>query len=137
MLSNCRFSFIYLLQDSYELDLHNDFDFVDLHYSLADGSLTLRWQRSDRIGVRAGAPAAVTVRFTDVSAFRFLPRRAGVPSTEDRCVSGIGYLTDEEWSNGSVLQGGEPQPDWLRAFEFQSGAVIAVRAAAETAVITP
>ena len=47
----------------------------------------------------------------------------------------MGYLTDEAWSKGNVVETKKPEPDWLTAFAFQSGAVIAVRAERATAQI--
>ena len=137
MQSNFSFDSVILVQDPYRLDLHNSFNFVGLNYSIAERSLVLQWQRGDDPWVQAGAPAAVSVTFSEVSEFRFMPRDNEMPYTEDDCVADIGYWKDEDWLEGIILTDGEMEPDWLRAFVFQSGAMIAVQAASMSAVITP
>ena len=121
---------IHLVQPPYELDLHNDFDFTGLCYSVEDRTLLLNWRRSDREGVDSGTPASASVEFRDVTEFRFLPRNAELPFTEDDCVSSFGYWTDEDWADGVVVvePGQSPDPKWLTAIEFMSGAVIMVGA---------
>ena len=127
---------IYLVQGSHELDLHNDFAFQDVRYSVAERTASLRWTRLTAAWVRPTTPAAVCITFEGVSEFRFAPRDPAMPFTEDDCVSTMGYLTDEPWSKGEVLISDEPERNWLTALEFQSGAVIALRADRATARIT-
>jgi hypothetical protein len=128
---------IYLSQSPYELDLHNDFDFTGLKYSIQHRRITLDWQRSDGDWVRPGTPATVSVEFREVSEFRFLPRDADLPFTEDDCLNTFGYWTEEDWADGVfVLEANQtPDPKWLTALEFMSGAVIAVQAASVHATI--
>ena len=40
---------IYLVQEGYELDLHNNFDFKNLDYSVEHRKLVLNWQRTNGI----------------------------------------------------------------------------------------
>src|SRR5437773_808315 len=94
---------IYLVQSPYELDLHNNFDFQDLRYSIEDRTLLLRWRRSKGEGVASGTPASVSVEFRDVSEFRFHPRDSKQPFTEDDCLNTFGYWTDEDWADGVIL----------------------------------
>lgn len=128
---------IYVVQGTHELDLHNDFAFEDVRYSVAERTATLRWSRRTAAWVRPKTPAAVSITFEGVSEVRFAPRDPAMPFTEDDCISTMGYLTDEPWSKGEVLISDEPGRDWLTAFEFQSGAVIALRAERAVARITP
>jgi hypothetical protein len=140
MNRNCEIANgICLVQPPYDLDLHNNFDFTELRYSIQARVLVLTWRRSDRDWVPSDAPSSVTVEFRDVSEFRFLPRKAELPFTEDDCLSSFGYWTDADWANGIILTGPsqKPDPDWLTAFEFMSGAIIAVRAASADAHIEP
>src|SRR6266540_6856746 len=65
---------IYLVQSPHELDLHNNFDFQDLRYSVEDRTLLLRWRRSKGDWVAPGIPASVSVESREASEFRFLPR---------------------------------------------------------------
>jgi hypothetical protein len=128
---------IYLVQPPHELDLHNDFDFLSLHYSLERRTALLSWRRSAREGVHPGTPASLSIEFRDVSEFRFLPRDATVPNSEDDCVGSFGYWTDEDWADGVIVvePNQTPDPRWLTAIEFMSGAIIAVRAASATVKI--
>ena len=90
---------IYLSQPPHELDLHNNFDFLSIDYAVERRTLLLRWRRSRGDWVASGTPASVAVEFREVSEFRFLPRDAELPFTEDDCVSTWGYWTDEEWAD--------------------------------------
>ena len=128
---------IYLSQPPHELDLHNNFDFCGLHYSVEERTLSLHWRRSKGDWVAAGTPASVNVEFREVSEFRFLPRDAKLPFTEDDCVITFGYWTDEAWSDGVIMTDPTkaPDPRWLTAIDFMSGAVIAVQAASAHAQI--
>ena len=121
---------IYLCQPPHELDLHNNFDFCGLHYSIGERFLSLHWRRSNGGWVPAGTPSSVDIEFREVSEFRFLPRDAELPFTEDDCVSTFGYWTDEPWADGVIMTGlgQKPDPRWLTAIQFMSGATICVQA---------
>jgi hypothetical protein len=128
---------IYLVQSQYELDLHNNFDFQDLAYSVAERTLLLRWRRSEREWVPANTPSLVTIEFRSVTEFRFHPRDPKLPFTEDDCVSTFGYWTDEEWADGVIMCDPDQSPGdlWLTAISFMSRAVVAVQAASAHATI--
>ena len=121
---------IYLVQESYELDLHNNFDFKNLDYCVEERKLTLNWERSKGDWVGSDTPQKVAVEFINVSEFRFMPRDSEVPYTEDDCLNSFGYWVDEDWAEGVVVV--EPnqmaEPQWLTAIDFMSGAVLAVQA---------
>jgi hypothetical protein len=128
---------IYLCQPPHELDLHNNFDFLGMDYSVEHRTLLLRWRRSAGNWVASGTPAFVRVEFHEVSEFRFLPRDAELPFSEDDCVSTWGYWTDEEWADGVIMTGSgqTPDPRWLTGIHFMSGATIAVQASSAHARI--
>ena len=128
---------IYLSQPPHELDLHNGFDFHAVHYSVADRILSVQWRRSSGDWVSPGTPAAVCVEFCEVSEFRFLPRDPAMPFTEDDCVSTFGYWPDEDWADGVLIvdPSQTPEPHWLTAISFMSGATILVQAASAHARI--
>jgi len=129
---------IYLVQAPFELDLHNNFNFTGLTYSILDRKLILNWQRSNGEWVADNTPLAVRVEFFDVSEFRFLPRDSEYPFTEDNCINSIGYWTDEEWTKNSVIctsVGQNPELDWLMAIDFMSGAKIIVQALSVKAIV--
>ncbi len=121
---------IYLSQPPYELDLHNHFDFHTVDYSVLKRTLSLHWRRSPEKWIPSGTPASVRVEFQRVSEFRFLPRDPDMPFTEDDCLSTFGYWTDEEWAGGVLIVDPHqtPEPDWLAAVSFMSGAMILVQA---------
>ena len=121
---------IYLIQNQHELDLHNNFDFTGLQYSVENRTLILHWRRSEGDWVSSDTPASVSVTFREVSEFRYLPRDAEMPFTEDDCLSSFGYWTDEDWADGVIIVDSSqtPDPEWLTAIDFMSGAVIAVQA---------
>ena len=128
---------IYLCQPPHELDLHNNFDFRGLHYSVEDRVLSLHWRRSNGGRVSVDTPSSLSIEFREVSEFRFLPRDAEVPFTEDDCVSTFGYWTDEPWADGVIMTGPNQKPDprWLTAIQFMSGATIGVQALSAHALI--
>ncbi len=128
---------IYLSQAPHELDLHNNFDFLGVDYSVETRKVELRWRRVKKHGVPAGTPQSLVVSFGEVSEFRFMPRDADQPFSEDDCMTTFGYWTDEDWAEGVIVIASdkEPDPQWLTAVEFMSGAVIAVRASFANAVI--
>jgi len=121
---------IYLVKESRELDLHNNFDFKNLNYSVEERKLVLNWERSKGDWVNSDTPKALDIEFIEVSEFRFMTRDSQVPFTEDDCVSSIGYWVDEEWAEGVIVlePNQEAEPHWLMAIDFMSGAVLAVQA---------
>ncbi|WP_043315426.1 hypothetical protein [Microbulbifer sp. HZ11] len=129
---------IYLVLEGYELDLHNNFDFTNLDYSVEYRKLVLNWQRSNGDWVSPDTPKALAVEFKEVSEFRFMPRDSEVPFTEDDCVNSFGYWVDEDWADGIIMV--EPnqtaEPHWLTAVDFMSGAVLAVQAERASAKVT-
>ena len=129
---------IYLVLEGYELDLHNNFDFTNLDYSVEHRRLVLHWQRSNGDWVSSDTPKALVIEFKEVSEFRFMPRDSEMPFTEDDCINSLGYWVDEDWAEGVILV--EPnqtaEPQWLTAIDFMSGAVLAVQAESASAKVT-
>lgn len=133
-----HFSFgsdIYLVTDGYKLDLHNNYDFHGVDYSIRDRSVILRWHRGDGDWVPKDSPSEVELRYDGVERFEFHRRDPEMPFTEDDCLANSGYWTDEDWGDGVFVTPAEPEPDWLRAFQFQSGAVILIQAREANATI--
>lgn len=129
---------IYLVLEGYELDLHNNFDFTNLDYSVEHRRLVLNWQRSNGDWVSSDTPKALVIEFKEVSEFRFMPRDSEMPFTEDDCINSLGYWVDEDWAEGVIML--EPnqtaEPHWLTAIDFMSGAVLAVQAESASAKVT-
>ena len=128
---------IYLIQSGYQLDLHNDFDFTDLNYSVEKQSLTLIWIRSRGDWVSAEVPKSLKIVFSNVSEFRFLPRNSKIPFSEDDCLNSFGYWADEDWADGVIIieKGQNPDPHWLTALDFMSGAVVVVQTKSAHSII--
>ena len=128
---------IHLVQSSHEPDLHNDFIFQNLDYSVAERKLDLNWDCSKGQWVSEGTPNSVTIEFNEVREFRFMPRDSKFPFTEDDCISSFGYWVDEDWVEGVIMvaPNQKAEPHWLDAIEFMSGAVIAIQADSANAKI--
>ncbi|NJK93435.1 MAG: hypothetical protein HC904_17435 [Blastochloris sp.] len=126
---------IYLVSGEDTLDLHNNYDFTEITYSVAERSATLTWVRSSGDWVLATDPLGLQLEFHGVSCFRFVPRDPEMPFTEDDCLSCAGYWTDEDWCDGVMICEAAPETEWLRAFEFQSGAIVAIAADEAKAII--
>ena len=82
---------IYLVQENYELDLHNNFEFKSLDYSVEERMLSLKWTCSKGSWVSRDTPKVVTIEFNEVSELRFMPRDTDMPFTKDNCISSFGY----------------------------------------------
>ena len=127
---------IYLVAGGKELDLHNNYDFVGLDYSIANRILVLRWLRSPGDWVSLDSPCEVELEYRDVARFEFRPRDPEMPFTEDDCLWDAGYWREAGWPDGvssvsdsSVFStDAEPEKDWLRAFLFHSGAMVLIGA---------
>ena len=128
---------IHLVQSSHELDLHNDFIFQNLDYSVAERKLVLNWVCAKGQWVSEGTPNSVTIEFNEVGEFRFMPRDSELPFTEDDCISSFGYWVDEDWAGGVIMVGPDQhaEPQWLTAIDFMSGAVLAVQAECANATV--
>jgi hypothetical protein len=138
MQSNFKFSdSIYIVFENFELDLHNDYDFTRLEYSVMERAVELHWKRSSGDWVKPNLPAAITLQFDEVSKFEFKPRDSNIPFTEDDCLSTVGYLSKEDWCDGIFWTEGSPEIGWMQAFEFMSGAIIALHAGKSSITLKP
>ena len=128
---------IYLVQGSYELDLHNNFDFKNLEYLIAERKLVLSWECSKGDWVSLDTPKSLIIEFKEVSEFRFMPRDSEIPFTEDDCINCFGYWVDEDWAEGVIIvdPNQKAEPQWLTAIDFMSGAVVAVQAMSANAAV--
>jgi len=121
---------VYLVQSKHKLDLHNNFNFLGFNYSVEKRTLLLNWRRSNGDWVAPETPQSLNVEFREVSEFRFMPRDAEMPFTEDDCLNSFGYWVGEDWSEGVMIlkKNQAPESFWLTAIDFMSGAVVAVQA---------
>jgi hypothetical protein len=127
---------IYLVAGGEELDLHNNYDFVGLDYSIANRVLVLRWLRSSGDWVSLDAPSEVKLEYRDVARFEFRPRDPEMPFTEDDCLWSAGYWREAGCPDGIAsgsdsgvfFTDAEPEEGWFRSFQFHSGAIVLVGA---------
>ena len=138
MQTNFKFrDSIYLVIDDLELDLHNDYDFTRVEYLVLERTVKLDWKRSNGDWVKSDLPKTITLRFDDVSRFELRPRDSDIPFTEDDCLSSFGYIANEDWCDGIFWIDDVPKDGWMHAFEFMSGAIIALCANSSRVTIKP
>ncbi len=126
---------IYLVAQGHELDLHNNYDFQGVEYSIEERSASLHWRRGDGDWIPTESPTLIELRYQGVERFEFHRRDPEMPFTEDDCLANAGYWTDKDWADGVFDTPADPEIDWLRAFQFQSGAVILIQADTAIAII--
>lgn len=120
---------IYLVKDGGQFDLHNDFDFESVAYSVGDRCVAMRWRRGSGAWVASDGPASIALTFSGVSVFIFTPREADKPLSDDDCVDELGYSSPAEALVSEYLVALAPDPSWLLTFRFASGATVSVGAA--------
>ena len=126
---------IYLVIGEDILDLHNNYNFTEIAYSVAKRRATLTWVRCSEDQVPATEPLQLQLEFHGVTCFRFMPRDPEMPFSEDDCLSSAGYWTDEGWCDGVMIFEADSDTEWFRAFHFQSGATVAIVADEAKAII--
>ncbi len=128
---------IYLVSGENTLDLHNNYDFTEITYSVAKRQATLTWIRSNRSSVPTTEPMHLHLEFHGVTSFHFMPRDSEIPFTEDDCLSSVGHWTNEGWCKGVMICEADSETGWHRAFQFQSGATVAIAADEAKAILSP
>ncbi|MCP5537273.1 MAG: hypothetical protein H7A51_13715 [Akkermansiaceae bacterium] len=126
---------IYLVIGELTLDLHNNYNFSEIEYSVQNRSVRLKWSRGDGDWVDITHPKGVELIYSEVHRYEFHRRDPEMPFTEDDCLADAGFWSDDDWADGVFTISGEPEPNWLRAFEFQSGAIILIHAKEAKAII--
>ena len=131
---------IYLAFDGLKLDLHNTYSFTGLEHSIEHRTLKLNWwlgpidpEATEAKWIKDTWPKKIQIEFTGVSVFESRPRDPEIPFSEDECLQTAGYRSGPEWCNEVLRPNEAPDPDWQIAFEFRSGALIAVQAERGTA----
>ena len=128
---------IYLVSGEDTLDLHNNYDFTEITYSVAERRATLTWVRSSGDWVPATDPLELQLEFHGVSCFRFMPRDPEMPFTEDDCLDSIGFTWDEMLAEMDGYTASESKDDCTHLIAmFASSFSIKVGAEAVTLNVT-
>lgn len=91
---------IYLVQGDLELDLHNDYDFIEYKYDVVRRNAILKWKKTKGDWVVKGIPGYIKIEISEIFYFSVTPRSPEVPYTEDVCLDDVSFETDEEWADG-------------------------------------
>jgi hypothetical protein len=102
------------------LDLHNNFDFRAFNYDVSSRQLELTWTRSHEDWANEKIPSFKLV-FRGVQFLKIQERDNSLPSSEDTCLSIIGFLPSDlrDNFNGYVEQKNAKETDDLNIL-FQS-----------------
>lgn len=111
---------IYFQHGGFDLDLHNNYDFVGFTYSVAERLVEMRWHRGTSDWVDTRPPARLLLRLHGITHFSASPRDPEMPFTEDDCLSGISFLAPEPPEPEGVTSNGV-NSSWHWVFSFQSG----------------
>ena len=121
----------------FEIDLHNVYLFTDFSYAIASRILVLKWIKGEGECVNRSWPQTVELHIKDVEFLEVSPRDPDMPFSEDDCLEGIAYLSEDEWCNGPFWGDAEPHDDWKWVFQFMSGMSIIVGAKSVIVVTAP
>ncbi len=128
---------IYLQVGDLNLDLHNDYDFVEASYDVEARSVLFEWRRGNGEWVSNVLPLRLRILMTEIYGFRVQPRDPAMPLTEDNRLNSFGYDCDEDWADGQFWVDGPPEPEWRWSFLFQSGMEIQVEGVSASVIVAP
>lgn len=130
--------FVSLRHTGRDLDLHNSYQFVELHQSVPQASVVLRWLRREDEWVSADLPANVQLTFSGVHLFRVTPRDPEMPPAEDACLDKLGFLWDDLLEEMSGCAKVVPEPGCSHfCVLFSGGSAIKLGAAEATLNVSP
>jgi hypothetical protein len=124
---------IYLRHGGFDLDLHNNYDFVGFTYSVTDRLVEMRWSRGTGEWVDLRAPAKLRLQLRGVSHMSAAPRDLQMPFTEDDCLSDIAFVESAQ-TNDELFTTEKRDPSWHWVFLFQSA--FAIRIGGESAYLS-
>lgn len=113
------------------LDLHNNYDFKQIEYSIDSRKIRLLWIKNPGDWVKGNIPDRITLEFDGVSRLRIRERDPGIPYTEDECLSTIGFLPSDMWEYVDGYSTGKPATTDDLLMDFMSG--MAMKISAESA----
>jgi hypothetical protein len=115
-------------------DLHNNFDFSGLTYSVVERVIILDWTKGNRAGVPADSPKKLSLRFEGVGFLRAKQRDSDIPFTEDDCLRTIGFFWNDMIEEMSVTDTSVPMEGCSHLLiDFMSG--FAIKLSAENAYL--
>jgi len=117
-----------------DLDLHNNFNFHGMRYTLTEQQVELKWLRSPEKWARHEQLPGLVLLFENVSFLRVKERDSAYPRTEDDCLCHVSFhppTARDEYDNIYL----NPTPGDDLTFYFQSEWGIKVNA--ETAKLIP
>jgi len=94
-----------------DLDLHNNYQFVELRQSVPQATVVLRWLRREDEWVTADLPDNVQLTFSGVQLLKVAPRDPEMPPAEDGCLDMLGFLWDHLLEEMSGCAKAAPEPD--------------------------
>lgn len=81
-----------ILLEGQEIDLHNDYEFTHIDYSIAARRLQLHWARSAGDWVRPSMPAALTLVCAGVHMLKIRESDEDEHVNGEKCLSSIGFM---------------------------------------------
>ena len=110
------------------LDLHNNFDFQAIEYSIDKREIRLSWKRNSGDWVPKKDPRRIELVFHGVARFKMRGRNPDIPFSEDDCLSTIGFLPPDMWEHIDGYSPHQPTADDDLLMDFMSGAALKIRA---------
>lgn len=109
------------------IDLHNNFDFIKIEFSVETMMLILRWRMATGNWVQQDELPCLTLIHKNVSYLNILPRNSSMPLSEDSCLSDITFWPSSSRAiNDSITDQNLPNEEDDILYIFQSGQIIRV-----------
>jgi len=90
------FEEIHIILDDVEIDLHNCYEFVGMHFNNTSLDIQLDWRRLDEDWVMKSAPRLVSMKFRDVTIIRLKFHKHRAHPEDRQTLSSIGFLHPDD-----------------------------------------
>lgn len=110
------------------LDLHNNFDFQAIKYSIDKREIRLSWKKHSGDWVPEKDPRIIELEFHGVTRFKMKERNPDIPFSEDDCLNTIGFLPPDMWDHIDGYSPHQPSAEDDLLMDFMSGAALKIRA---------
>jgi hypothetical protein len=121
--------------DDMYLDLHNNFDFKAIEYSIDKRVIRLFWGKNSGEWVPEENPRTITLEFHGVMRFKMNDRDPSIPFSEDDCLSTMGFLPPEMWDYMDGYSPHKPSDEDDLLMDFMSGAALKIKAESARCVL--